>query len=41
MSVKNKKTAELIVISGLNIYLCSPYGNRTRVSSVKGTRPNP
>ena len=25
----------------LTTELCTPYGNRTRVSSVKGMRPNP
>jgi hypothetical protein len=29
--------------SGVTVFplLCTPYGNRTRVSSVKGMRPNP
>ena len=28
-------------LSAVFLLYCSPYGNRTRVSSVKGTRPNP
>ena len=38
---KNKKPLQIFDLQGFLICFGSPYGNRTRVSSVKGTCPNP
>ncbi len=40
LAVSHKKN-EKATISGSLLLRGSPYGNRTRVSSVKGTCPNP